>query len=224
MVDCVVTLPKDYNGQTKEFFEHTYEFLERDFGRDNVISSYVHMDETTPHMHFCFVPITSDNRLCAKEVVDRQYLQNFHDRLQEHLREREPAHTINILSENKQHARDLPMREYQLKEFERTLSAHEKQLNERVVDYNEKAEYINRNYEYIDRTYEYCQRVNDYCERNDITLGLYYTHEFYANRGDREHLAPEQFNPDRTAQEREQIARDLERDVLERDHDHDHDR
>ena len=29
----------------------------------------VHVDEKTPHMHLSFVPITSDGRLSAKEIV-----------------------------------------------------------------------------------------------------------------------------------------------------------
>ena len=33
------------------------------------ISAVVHVDEKTPHMHLCFVPITSDGRLSAKEII-----------------------------------------------------------------------------------------------------------------------------------------------------------
>ena len=29
----------------------------------------VHLDETTPHMHLCFVPLTKDGRLSAKEIL-----------------------------------------------------------------------------------------------------------------------------------------------------------
>ena len=28
-----------------------------------------HMDEKTPHLHLVFVPLTKDNRLCAKEII-----------------------------------------------------------------------------------------------------------------------------------------------------------
>ena len=33
------------------------------------VSAVVHMDEKTPHMHLCFVPLTEDGRLCAKEII-----------------------------------------------------------------------------------------------------------------------------------------------------------
>ena len=33
------------------------------------ISAVVHMDEKTPHMHLCFVPLTEDGRLSAKDIM-----------------------------------------------------------------------------------------------------------------------------------------------------------
>lgn len=56
------TVPKlrkvQYTGEeTKRFFELVYLFLTERYGEENVISAYVHMDETTPHMHFLFVPV-----------------------------------------------------------------------------------------------------------------------------------------------------------------------
>ena len=34
-----------------------------------LVQKLVHLDETTPHMHLCFVPLTKDNRLSAKEIL-----------------------------------------------------------------------------------------------------------------------------------------------------------
>ena len=59
---------------TKEFFKNSYEFLCNRYGKENIVSSIVHMDERTPHMHFNFVPITIDNRLSAKSILTRQNL------------------------------------------------------------------------------------------------------------------------------------------------------
>lgn len=67
----------------REFFEDSYNFLCDRFGKDNVISATVHMDERTPHMHFNFVPVTSDKRLSAKDVLTPKSLtelqQTFHE-------------------------------------------------------------------------------------------------------------------------------------------------
>lgn len=60
--------------QIKEFFEDSYKFLMERYGKENTISATVHMDERTPHMHFNFVPVTTDGRLSAKSILTRQSL------------------------------------------------------------------------------------------------------------------------------------------------------
>ncbi len=60
--------------QQRQFFTDSYNFLADRYGRENVISATVHLDERTPHMHFNFVPITADGRLSAKSVLTRQSL------------------------------------------------------------------------------------------------------------------------------------------------------
>lgn len=98
MCDWVVTQPKSLPfEQSREFFEQTYQFLEDKYGKENVVSSWVHLDETTPHMHFAFTPITEDGRLSAKEVLNRQDLCNFHAELKNHL-EKQLNHEIEILN------------------------------------------------------------------------------------------------------------------------------
>lgn len=59
---------------SKYFFRAAYDFLADRYGRENIISATVHMDERTPHMHFNFVPVTADGRLSAKSVLTRQSL------------------------------------------------------------------------------------------------------------------------------------------------------
>lgn len=94
MCNWVVTMPKDLAtyvpGNEEKFFKKTYEFLENRYGKDNVISAYVHKDEVTPHMHFAFVPVVYDEKknrykISAKECVNREDLRTFHNDLQHHL-------------------------------------------------------------------------------------------------------------------------------------------
>ena len=56
-------------GEVREFFEHALEFLKTKQAEETIVSAVVHVDEKTPHMHLCFVPITADGRLSAKEIV-----------------------------------------------------------------------------------------------------------------------------------------------------------
>lgn len=60
--------------EQRRFFEEASRYLEDFFGKEHCIYATVHYDEHTPHMHFGFVPLTPENRLCAKEVIDRSVL------------------------------------------------------------------------------------------------------------------------------------------------------
>lgn len=90
MCSWVVTAPEDLKPeQENQFFQETYSFLEGKYGRENVVSSYVHKDEKTPHMHFCFMPVVADpkrgQKVSAFECVKRKDLEQFHEQLQHHL-------------------------------------------------------------------------------------------------------------------------------------------
>lgn len=83
MVDCVVTQPKSLDASLgPAFFQACYDHMAEQFGEANVVSAYVHLDESQPHMHFAFVPVTQDGRLSAKNVLTRTMLQRFHPGLQ----------------------------------------------------------------------------------------------------------------------------------------------
>lgn len=60
--------------EQKEFFKQSYEYLKDRYGEKNIISAAVHMDETTPHMHLCSVPLTEQGKLSAKTLFDRKSL------------------------------------------------------------------------------------------------------------------------------------------------------
>lgn len=91
MCSWVITKPKDLpGGFDEQFFQASYDFLKNQYGEENIISSYVHLDETTPHMHFSFIPVTFDikkerYKVSAKDVVNRKHLQGFHKALEHHL-------------------------------------------------------------------------------------------------------------------------------------------
>ena len=49
------------------------------------------MDEKTPHMHLCFVPLTEDGRLCAKEIIgNKKKLTWWQDEFWKHMVKRYP--------------------------------------------------------------------------------------------------------------------------------------
>lgn len=104
MCAWVLTAPKDLpQTDEKAFFKQSYDFLEERYGKENVVSSYVHNDEATPHMHFAFVPVVYDkekqcHKVSAKEKVTRMDLKAFHKDWSNHLEEHF-GRTINVINE-----------------------------------------------------------------------------------------------------------------------------
>ena len=74
VVEALVTAsPEFFKGkkkaEVKAYFNEALDFMQKHQSKDTIISAVVHMDEKTPHMHLCFVPLTEDKRLSAKEIV-----------------------------------------------------------------------------------------------------------------------------------------------------------
>ena len=74
VVEALVTAsPEFFKGkkksEVKAYFTEALDFIQKHQSKDTIISAVVHMDEKTPHMHLCFVPLTEDKRLSAKEIV-----------------------------------------------------------------------------------------------------------------------------------------------------------
>lgn len=93
----VITKPFDVNEDREEvFFKECYRFLTEKYGSRNVITADVHYDESTPHLHFTFVPTVANTRkykdpnkkprfsekVCADELITREHLKIFHSELQ----------------------------------------------------------------------------------------------------------------------------------------------
>lgn len=74
--------------EQNRFFEEAYKYLSKEFGEQNVTCAVVHYDETTPHMHFDFVPMTETNKLSRKEVMTRERLIKIQDELPKYLQEK----------------------------------------------------------------------------------------------------------------------------------------
>ena len=89
------------NGKLGEWCQDSIKYLYDTFGRENVVSAHLHMDEKTPHIHAAVVPIVTGERrkakkeqsdgkrkyrkkanavrLCADDLFNRQTLIAYHD-------------------------------------------------------------------------------------------------------------------------------------------------
>ena len=74
VVEALVTAsPEFFKGkkksEVKAYFTEALDFIQKYQSKETIITAVVHMDEKTPHMHLCFVPLTENKRLSAKEIV-----------------------------------------------------------------------------------------------------------------------------------------------------------
>ncbi|MEE0109344.1 MAG: MobV family relaxase [Oscillospiraceae bacterium] len=85
LVETLITAsPEFFLGKSHQeirgYFERALEFMKTKQDPNTFVSAVVHMDEKTPHMHLCFVPITEDGRLSAKDIVgNRKKLTQWQD-------------------------------------------------------------------------------------------------------------------------------------------------
>lgn len=103
----IVTLPEELAEapyeQQEAFFEETKYFLDERYGKENAIATVVHYDETTPHLHYAFVPVVFDAKkdrykVSAKQLLTRHDLQTFHDDLDQDLKKVLPFYEKGVLN------------------------------------------------------------------------------------------------------------------------------
>lgn len=92
MFDWVVTAPADLREEDlRDFFKCCFEECRERYGDDNILGGYVHMDETTPHIHIACTPVIErDNgrlSLSAKDLLNRSDLRTFHPDLGDRVEE-----------------------------------------------------------------------------------------------------------------------------------------
>ena len=96
VVETLITAsPEFFQGkkprEIKEFFEYALAFIQSNQSPETIISAVVHVDEKTPHMHLCFVPLTADGRLSAKDIVgNKKKLTQWQDDFWKHMVKKYP--------------------------------------------------------------------------------------------------------------------------------------
>lgn len=96
--DVIPNELQDKLSKLNEFFEVSYQILANRYGNSNVINCHIHYDETSPHIHFAFMPIIMDKKkirgkdeyievekLNAKKCLSKMELSVFHKEIQKEL-------------------------------------------------------------------------------------------------------------------------------------------
>lgn len=148
-VDVVLTLPRSWKGDSRDFFINSFNFLADTHGRENVVAGYVHRDETTDHMHFLFVPTLYNKEkereeLNAKKCVNKSFLQHIHKDLEHYLKEKMPERSQEI----------------------QILNGSTKKTIERVEELEKKVEYMERYFSLeINQDRDFYKKMDKYVER-----------------------------------------------------------
>ena len=92
-VDTLITASPEFfwnmaHDKMVEYFQRAVDFMKLKIRPDMIFSAVIHLDEKAPHLHLCFVPLTEDNRLTAKEILgNRTKLSKWQDEFHEYMAE-----------------------------------------------------------------------------------------------------------------------------------------
>lgn len=139
MMTWCVTLPQEMNDkgdeEIRKFFENSYEFLKKRYGKENVISAYVHMDESgQPHLHFAYTPVCYDKKnkrlsFNAKVVGSKSDLNSFHKDINKYLTNAMGYETGVITGET-----EVNLTIKQLKALRKREAELQKKIEEQVIE------------------------------------------------------------------------------------------
>ena len=78
MSDWVITCPREIDEpeEQKRFFKTVYQYTKDRYGSENVLTGFVHVDESQSHMHLPIIPV-KDGRVSSKALFTRSELQNY---------------------------------------------------------------------------------------------------------------------------------------------------
>lgn len=94
-----------------------YNSLAERFGQENIISAVIHRDETNPHLHFAFVPLSPDGQLSAKRIMkDKGTIHKLQNEFLDDMRKRCPEYNFERKKDNEFNGLDQKL-------FERMTSA-----------------------------------------------------------------------------------------------------
>ena len=145
------------NGTEEEQLEalkQSFEELKEQYGEKNIVSAVIHVDETTPHLHFDFVPITKSGGLSAREVVgDRAQMRKTQARFLEAMQERCPEYKFQRKKDQQFNGLDQKLYEKMtasIKARENALWDREDDVEDREIAVEEQEEQVRKREEALE--------------------------------------------------------------------------
>lgn len=154
--------------EERKYFEKSVEFLKEQFGEKNVVFATVHKDETTPHLHAGFIPMTDDGRLNYKSFVNgregliklqNEYFKKMVEIFPELERGKNAEETRAKHIANQEYK--IQQKETILKEKEKTVIVKIEELEKNSIELEEKKNKIKKLKEKLDVEEEKFYRIDD---------------------------------------------------------------
>lgn len=154
--------------EERKYFEKSVEFLKEQFGEKNVVFATVHKDETTPHLHAGFIPMTDDGRLNYKNFVNgregliklqNEYFKKMVEIFPELERGKNAEETRAKHIANQEYK--IQQKETILKEKEKTVMVKIEELEKNSIELEEKKNKIKKLKKKLDVEEEKFYRIDD---------------------------------------------------------------
>lgn len=154
--------------EERKYFKKSVEFLKEQFGEKNVVFATVHKDETTPHLHAGFIPMTDDGRLNYKSFVNgregliklqNEYFKKMVEIFPELERGKNAEETRAKHIANQEYK--IQQKETILKEKEKTVMVKIEELEKNSIELEEKKNKIKNLKEKLDVEEEKFYRIDD---------------------------------------------------------------
>lgn len=133
----IITVPKDQAKEwgvdkSKEYLKEVYNYFCKELGKENVVSAKVHLDETAPHMHLHFVPVSREGKLQARKVITPSRINKIHSEAPSYLQER----GFDVIRGIGKTEKSLEIHEFKTKNKENELVRKEKELEKNIYTVN----------------------------------------------------------------------------------------
>ncbi len=167
MVSCVITLPKDFKGDERLFFEECKKYLDGIFGADNCASAWVHKDEKQPHLHCKYTPVIKDGdrlQFNAKKIVNRDFLRAFHAKLEKHLAD-VFGHPVGIINGATTQGNQTIKQLKALSEVTARIDSARQDLDNLLDEYNEEVDAFNSLLDEVENLQNRVKKLRDISQR-----------------------------------------------------------
>ena len=158
----IITVPQEQFKEwgvdkSKEYLNNVYDYFCKEFGKENVVSAKVHLDETTPHMHLHFVPVSEEGKLQARKVMTPQQINRIHTEAPKYLQER----GFDVIRGKGKTDKSLEIKEYKAEKLQDKINELENKLVEANNRHQSTLEQLKKSQEKVKEQFEKVKNTSE---------------------------------------------------------------